>query len=149
MTLLCLLTMTMYHEYLRNCSKKTCEIQVPGTPGPVYLSMVKATGKFCVIMLFILFVFMVVLSFGDVYKMSGTNQMLATMAGGFMPFIFSSLLKPATPDVELGSLSFKSKLEEVIINFWQVWPMYDFPFDIGERPDQNDTDDDNNQGKWW
>jgi hypothetical protein len=54
------------------------------------------------------------MSFGDAYKMSSTNQMLATLAGGFIPFIFSSLLKPVSADIETNLVSFKSKLEEII-----------------------------------
>ena len=124
---------------------EVCQIKVPGSPGPVYLSLLKATVKFCFIIMFLGFVFIVVLSFGDVYRMSGTSQMLATMAGGFAPFIFSYILKPAYPDPELGSVSFKSKLEEVIRNFRQIWPMYDFPFAQRESSDSdNDHEFDNN-----
>ena len=118
---------------------EVCQVRVPGSPGPVYLSLLKATVKFCFILMFLGFVFIVVLSFGEVYRMSGTSQMLATMAGGFTPFIFSYILKPANPDPELGSVSFKGKLEEVINNFWQIWPMYDFPFDVNDKREPSDS----------
>jgi len=55
---------------------------------------------------------------------------LATLAGGFMPFILSKMLKPVSSDVETNLVSYKSKLEEIIENFNQSWPMYDFPFNI-------------------
>ena len=71
--------------------------------------------------------------------------MLATMAGGFMPFIFSNLLKPAQPAIELGSVSFKSKLEEIVINFWQCWPMYDLKFEVEEEPEEKDDDASDNE----
>ena len=118
--------------------EETCEIRVPGSPGPVYRNLLYATGKFCVIITFIVFVFIVVLMFGDVYKVSSTNQMLATMAGGFVPMVFSNVLKPATPPTELGSVTFKAKLEEIIINFWQPWPMFDFPMEIEEKPEEEE-----------
>ena len=118
---------------------EVCQIRVPGSPGPVYLSLLKATIKFFFIIMFLGFVFIVVLSFGEVYRMSGTSQMLATMAGGFTPFIFSYILKPANPDPELGSVSFKSKLEEVIENFRQIWPMYDFIFDVNDKREPSDS----------
>ena len=124
----------------RKLFEQVCDIEVPGSPGPVYRSLLVATGKFFLIILFLIFVFIVVLSFGDVYKISSTNQMLATMAGGFMPFIFSNLLKPAQPAIELGSVSFKSKLEEIVINFWQLWPMYDFKFEIEEEQEEEEED---------
>jgi len=89
-------------------------VQVAGTPGPVYLSLLKASQRFIVIIFFLVFVFIVVMSFGDSYKISSTNQMLAAMAGGFIPFIFNSLLKPVSADIETNLVGFKSKLEEII-----------------------------------
>jgi len=32
--------------------------------------------------------------------------------------------------VELGTVSFKSKMDEVIKNFCQYWPIYDLPFEV-------------------
>jgi len=78
----------------------SCQIKGTGSPGPVYQSLLQASGRFVVIILFLMFVFIVVMSFGDVYKVSSTNQMLATLAGGFVPFILSSMLKPVSSDVE-------------------------------------------------
>ena len=120
--------------------EEVCEIQVAGSPGPVPQSLLAATGRFLIIVVFLVFVFLIVLSFGDVYNMSSTNQMLATMAGGFLPFIFSSLLKPAAPDLELNSVSFRSKLEEILVNFWETWPMYDFPFEFAEQSEDAKSD---------
>ena len=131
----------------RKLFEETCEIRVPGSPGPVYRNLLYATGKFLVIITFIVFVFIVVLMFGEVYKVSGTNQMLATMAGGFVPMIFSNVLKPATPPTELGSVTFKAKLEEIIINFWQPWPMYDFPMEIEEKPEEEEEDKEDGEDK--
>ncbi len=118
-----------------------CQIKVPGSPGPVYLSLLCAAGKFVAIIVFLVFVFIVVLSFGTMYQVSGTNQMLATMAGGFAPMMFSKVLKPASPDIELGSVSFKSKLEEIITNFWQIWPMFDLPIELEEKEEEEEGDD--------
>ena len=119
----------------------TCQIQVDGTPGPVYRSLMVATAKFLAIILFLVFVFVVVMSFGDVYRISTTNQMLATLAGGFMPYIFRSLLRPGKAKIETDLLCFKSKLNEIIQNFCQTWPMYDFIFEVEEKPDTDNEED--------
>ena len=118
-----------------------CEIRTAGSPGPVYRSLLEATQRFMMIILFLIFVFIVVLSFGESYNMSSTNQMLATMAGGFMPLMFRNLFKPSNPEVETNLLSFKSKLEEIIKNFCQVWPMYDFLFDVEEEPKSDEEEE--------
>lgn len=67
--------------------KLECDIRVSGAPGPVYQSLLGAIRSVITIILFLLFVFVVVLTFGDFYHISSTNQTLATMAGGFLPLI--------------------------------------------------------------
>ena len=59
-----------------------------GAPGPIYISMIAAFWSFGYILLFLFFVFIVVMAFGDAYSVSSTNQLLATVAGGFIPFLF-------------------------------------------------------------
>ena len=106
------------------------EIRVAGVPGPVYRGHIEALRQLAKIVLFILLVFIVVLSFGAVYRISTTNQMLATLVGGFLPMILRTFLAPPAPDVELGTVSFKSKMDEIIKNFCQYWPIYDLPFEL-------------------
>ena len=117
-----------------------CQIRVSGSPGPIYRSLLQATGKFLMIVCFLMFIFIVVLSFGDNYKMSSTNQMLATMAGGFMPFMLIKLLRPNASEVNIKSVSFHSKLEEIITNFCQTWPLNDLLFDIEKAPVEGDEE---------
>ena len=126
----------------RTLFEQVCQIRVAGSPGPVYRSMIEATKKFMFIILFLIFVFIVVLSFGSVYKVSSTNQTLATLAGGFVPFIMRNFMQPATPELEIGTVSFRSKLDEIIQNFQQQWPMYDFPFEVntGEEIDKDNPE---------
>ena len=75
------------------------QIRVAGVPGPVYRGHIEAFRQLVKIVLFILLVFVVVLSFGAVYKISTTNQMLATLVGGFLPMILRTFLAPPAPDV--------------------------------------------------
>jgi len=106
------------------------QIQVAGVPGPIYRGYIEAFHNLSKIILFVLFVFLVVLSFGTVHKISATNQTLATLVGGFMPRMLRMFLAPPRPEVELGTVSFKSKMDEVIKNFCQYWPIYDLPFEV-------------------
>jgi len=106
------------------------EIRVAGVPGPVYRGHLEALRQLFRIVLFIGFVFVVVLSFGAVYKVSSTNQTLAVVVGGFLPMILRMFLAPPPPNVEMGTVSFKSKMDEVIKNFCQYWPIHDLPFEL-------------------
>jgi len=54
--------------------------------------------------------------------------------------ILRTFLAPPAPDVELGTVSFKSKMDEVIKNFCQYWPIYDLPFEL-VSDEQTDDDD--------
>jgi len=123
------------------------QIRVAGVPGPVYRGHIEAFQQLTKIVLFILFVFIVVLSFGAVYKISSTNQMLATLVGGFLPMILRTFLAPPAPDVELGTVSFKSKMDEVIKNFCQYWPVYDLPFELVSDDEEDGQDEKNDDEK--
>ena len=106
------------------------QIRVDGVPGPVYLGHLEALRQLFRIVLFIGFVFIIVLSFGAVYKVSSTNQTAAVVVGGFLPMILRMFLAPPPPNVEMGTVSFKSKMDEVIKNFSQYWPIHDMPFEL-------------------
>jgi len=114
----------------RKLFELVCNIRVAGVPGPVYRGHIEAVTSLIKIILFVCFVFVIVLSFGAVYKVSSTNQMLATLLGGFLPMVLRTFLSPPAPDVELGTVSFKSKMDEVIKNVCQCWPIYDLPFEL-------------------
>jgi len=122
----------------RQLFDEVCQIRVAGVPGPVFRGLIEAFESFIKAVLFVLFVFIIVLTFGAVYKISSTNQTLATVLGGLLPMILRTFLAPPTPDVELGTVSFKSKLDEVIKNFCQKWPIYDFPFQVLPEDDGKD-----------
>ena len=114
------------------------QIRVAGVPGPIYRGHIEAFRQLSKIVLFVLFVFLVVLSFGSVYKLSATNETLATMVGGCLPRMLRMYLAPPRRQVELGTLSFRSKMDEVIKNFCQYWPIYDLPFEVVTDEDETE-----------
>jgi low affinity Fe/Cu permease len=118
-----------------------CEIKVAGVPGPVYLGLLLALKQFSKIVIFIMFVFVVILSFGSVYKVSSTNQMIAALAGGSLPFILRTFMEPEKPEIEMGSVSFKSKLDEIIKNFAQYWPIYDIAFEVYKPEEEKENEE--------
>ena len=121
-----------------------CKIEVAGVPGPVYRGQLEAIKQLAKIVFFIWLVFVIVMTFGAIYNVSSTNQMLATMAGGFLPMILKSFLYPPSPDVEIGTVSFKCRMDEIIKNYKQVWPIHDLPFELvpedgADVPDSSTT----------
>lgn len=67
---------------------KTIALNYFGCPGPIYRNVCSAVWDFLKIVLFLMFVFVVVMALGDAYQISTTNQLLATVVGSFVPFIF-------------------------------------------------------------
>jgi hypothetical protein len=105
----------------------TCYMDTVGVPGPLIYNIVRATWRFLCICLFLLFVVLIVLAFGDNYKISGTNQMLATLAGGFLPWVFRNILFKSKDALSLDTknLSFKSNLKRKIEEYEQNWNIND------------------------
>jgi hypothetical protein len=58
--------------------EEVCNIRVAGVPGPVFRGQIEAIREVLKISAFLGLVFLVVLSFSSVYKLSTTNQLLAT-----------------------------------------------------------------------
>jgi len=101
----------------------TCYLQQAGVPGPLLTSLLRATQRFMLICVFLFFVVVVILAFGEEYGISATNQMFATLAGGFLPYILRTVLfKQVGPvTVDPDNLSFKSKFKRRIEEYTHNW----------------------------
>ena len=118
---------------------RICEIEAPGCPGPVHESLINATKHLMYMIVFLLFVVLVVLAFGNFYEISTTNQMLLTLSSGFVPFVIRFVLTPKAAKLNLNTYSFSGKIHHIIQDFSQTWPVYDLSFkcwspDIGDDP---------------
>lgn len=107
------------------------------SPGQVYILYLKACMKLVPILLFLCFVMLVVLAFGDARNISGTNQTLATLAGGFLPLAFKKcFLKSNTgPQIDKSNMAWIAKLEECITDYSARWPISDLKIStcVGKR----------------
>ncbi|XP_055999040.1 uncharacterized protein LOC125656979 [Ostrea edulis] len=117
---------------------KSAYIDHVGCPGSLYKNLVSALRQFLTIILFLLFVIIVVMAFGNEYSVSGVNQMLATLAGGFLPWVFRNVLfkPPADVEVDTSSLSFQNLFDDVIKNYKQNWPVADIIAD-SKQPERD------------
>jgi len=91
--------------------------------------------KFLKLTLFILLVFLIVFSFGNAYDISSTNQTIAALAGGSLPLIFRTLMKPEKPDMEIGTVSFQLRMDEVMHQFARHWPICDLSLRLSPDAD--------------
>ena len=105
-----------------------------GMSGSIHRSMLRATRDLVAMILFLCFVLIVVMAFGDAYQITTTNQMLLAVAGGFLPFVFKELLKPDNPDLNLNSYTVDGRIDEILQDFCQVWPVSDIKLEGGAAP---------------
>jgi hypothetical protein len=110
-------------RFFFQCTK----FQHEGSPGPLDTSVLLALWSFIKILLFLLLIFTIVMAFGDAYRISSTNQLLATVAGGLVPFLFKSVLKSSSSSssVETDDILFQNELHDAILNYQQNWPVFD------------------------
>ncbi len=105
---------------------KICnELKAPGCPGPLRRSIARAFKQLTYMILFLLFVFIIIMSFDEIATLSDSNQLLLTVISGFLPFIIRFVLMPKEPEVDLSSYSLQGKMEEILLDYQQTWPAYD------------------------
>lgn len=106
---------------------QACKMVYYSAPGDLLLSYLRATAEFAAILCFLMFVFIIVLAFGESYEISATNQMLATTAGGILPFIMKNIVfrTRVPPSIDTTSIHFQINLAELINKYTEAWPIYD------------------------
>lgn len=130
-----------------NLFKKLCEVRVHGAPGPVYINLLKATGKFSIIVVFLFFVTIVVMAFGSANQMSSTNQTLATLAGGFVPMLLKNVLSSKGATLNLKTLSFKGQIDEIVSEYKQNWPIFDMIVEQYDPKEEAEKEKENEESK--
>ncbi|XP_069121821.1 uncharacterized protein [Argopecten irradians] len=105
----------------------TSKMPCCGSPGPLLNNLCGAISGYLVIIGFLLFVLLVVITFGDMYDVNSSNQTLAALAGGFLPWVFRNVLfkRAADPTVDTSNLHFQGCFGNVIERYVQTWPFDD------------------------
>ena len=99
-------------------------------PKPVYKMYFMALVELIWIMLFLGFVMLVVVAFGGAHNISETNQTLATLASGLLPFAFRKLFKSSSvAKLDRDNLGWQTKLEENIDKDTSFWTVREIDFD--------------------
>ena len=97
------------------------------SPGPLRVNFLKTFWSFLCILLFLFFIFIVVMAFGDSYNVSSTNQLMVTVVGGLVPFMLRTVMARGGGGEEktADSVQFNTQLQGAIGNFKQTWPVCD------------------------
>nr|KAG5705592.1 hypothetical protein BaRGS_034790 [Batillaria attramentaria] len=120
--------------------EETVDLNYCGCPGKLYVNLLAALWSFLQIIVFLLFVFVVVMAFGSAYSVSSTNQLLATVAGGFIPFVFTHFFSRSHQgaSVDPESVQFKTNFHTAINSLASGRPSSE-KFEKAESIDWEDT----------
>ena len=112
----------------------SCKMDYYSVPGELLVAYLRAGLEFGIIILFLVFVLIVVLAFGDTYEISTSNKLLATVAGGVLPLLLKKIFKThAVPKTDTECFLFEVCLNQLIDGFRQTWPIYDIHIHATER----------------
>ncbi|KAK3101418.1 hypothetical protein FSP39_003413 [Pinctada imbricata] len=97
-------------------------------PGPLSGNLINATAKLLVIIVFLFFVALTVMAFGNEYEISGFNQTIATVITGFIPFALTNFLFKSNniSAIDKDDAHFNIQLDRKIRDFNQTWRVLDF-----------------------
>jgi ABC-type multidrug transport system fused ATPase/permease subunit len=108
---------------------KICDgLRAPGCPGPLRHSIAQACKQLLYMLMFLFVIYIIIMSFHAVFDPTSNNQLLLTLAGGFLPLIIRQLI-PGSPTVDLSEYSLKGKIEEMLLHYRESWPVYDVDAD--------------------
>lgn len=122
--------------------RETVDLNYCGCPGQLYVNILRALLNFLKIIVFLVFVFVVVMAFGNAYSVSSSNQLMATVAGGFIPFVFTRFFSRGNQSatVDPDSVQFKTHFHTAINSYEQNWPVFDIVPEVSQakraKPDE-------------
>jgi uncharacterized protein YggT (Ycf19 family) len=97
-------------------------LRAPGCPGPLQHSICEALKQLLYMLTFLFIIYIIIMSFNEVFDRGSNNQLLVTVAGGFLPLIIRTLI-PRSPSVDLSEYSLKGKIEEILLEYRECWPV--------------------------
>ena len=105
-------------------------------PGLVHVLYLDALVQLFWITLFLVFEIVVITAFGQANQISGLNQTLATLATGFLPFVFKKFLMKShsAPGLDGSNIAWKTQLSETIDSFEEKWFLGDIATDKPPEP---------------
>lgn len=117
-----------------------CNLPYAGCPGSLTISYLKSLRKYFMILIFLGFIFIVVQTFSGLYNFSTTNQMLATLVGGFIPLFIRKLISMNVPinEVDMETIAFKTHFKNAVREYAEDWIIHDFRLDLPENNQLND-----------
>ncbi|KAK6172066.1 hypothetical protein SNE40_018027 [Patella caerulea] len=103
------------------------KINCPGCPGTLGSSIMDALKDLGRIVLFLCFLFILLLAYGDTLYVSPTSRLFATIATGLIPLLLRSFFftKPPIPSLDASNVRFQNIFQDKVLKFMMRWPVVD------------------------
>ena len=100
-------------------------------PGLVHILYLGALIQLFWITLFLVFEIVVITAFGQANQISSLNQTMATLASGFLPFVFTKFLmkSDSAPSLDVNNIAWETQLTDTIEKYDERWYLADFTTD--------------------
>ena len=125
----------------RDLFTRLCRLDVPGSPRSGIRVVLTAVGRLVIAGLFLTVFGLVVELSADAETSDGaeaTEQTLVTLACGALPLIIYAVFTRFTANRRFESELFAGKVERTVLNYTQLWPVFDLSFQRRDQQTGND-----------
>ena len=125
--------------FFQSIKMQNCKV-----PGSLINNYLIAFAKLLVILVFLFFVVLIVMVFGEEYNLSTFNQTIATLVTGFLPWALTNVLFKSADAFELDkeNINFQIELDKLIRKFHQMLVVADIPAEVVSNTTNSHTDAD-------
>ncbi|ESO84007.1 hypothetical protein LOTGIDRAFT_155319 [Lottia gigantea] len=108
----------------------------PGCPGPLINSLCQSFKDLGGIGIFLLFLFLLVMSYGEALSVTPTTRFFATLATGLVPLLLRSFFFSGgnTSSLNTTTLRFKNHFLHTLLTFEKRWKVSDCQISVLEEP---------------
>ena len=126
----------------RKIFDEMCRIRTYGFPGPVHENTARAIKQLIQIMLFLVFVFFAVRTFGPYYDTSIGTDMILIAASGLLPKLLQvakGVKSKRASNCHDSITYYEIKKQAILNNYCQTWTVSDIHFGTGNGESDNHT----------
>ncbi|OWF36751.1 uncharacterized protein LOC110441190 [Mizuhopecten yessoensis] len=110
----------------RKFFSEACVMDCVGIPGPLDQNLIDVINNILRIFSFLFFIMLIALAFSEESGSLGTNQTLAAIAGGLVPWLFRKYLQaPEDAGVDIENLHFREVFNDLIRKYKESWTVAD------------------------
>ena len=127
---------------------EACYMNYYGCPGDFSTSLIDATRRVLIIIIFLVFVLFTLNAFGGLAAFSASG-LLITLSWGLLPLLINRFFTNPMPELSLDTddFNFQNKLDSLIYEFAEYWEVVDL--DVEKLEDLSDEKNELKRSQFW